>query len=98
MRWENVMGDNLIEATQRVRGRMAKQTITIPAGRASREFLIEYDADDAAHDVVRIDGVHVSVELLTTMIVDPPCGRLFKFERDGDVVTVKEVTSVENME
>jgi hypothetical protein len=83
---------------------MSKQTMTVPAGRSierpdggtTQEFLIEYD--DAEPGVVRIDGISVSVELLTTMIVDPDPDKFFKFERHGDLVTVKQVTSVEIME
>jgi hypothetical protein len=77
---------------------MAKQTMTIAAGRSiekpggvTREFLIEYDDADAESGVVRIDGVKVSVELLTTMIVDPPRDRFYRFERKGDTVTVHQV-------
>jgi len=72
---------------------MAKQTMTIPAGRsierpdgATSEFLIEYDEMDPG--VVLIDGVMVSVEVLTRMIVDPQRDRFFRFERKDDLVTV----------
>jgi hypothetical protein len=72
---------------------MAKQTMTVPAGRSiekpdgvTREFLIEYD--DAEPGVVKIDGVMVSVELLVGMIVDPVTDMPLRFERNGDFVTV----------
>jgi hypothetical protein len=75
---------------------MAKQTMTISAGRSiekpggvTREFLIEYDDADAESGVVRIDGVRVSVELLVTMIVAPQEDCWFHAERKGDMVTVR---------
>ena len=45
--------------------------------------------------VITVDGVQITMDLIVSFLRNPPTGKLFTFERQGDVMRVKEFSDAE---